>query len=121
MSYPPPPVISSPAPFTGNDKVWSILCHLSTFIGLPIILPLAVYLGMKNHSPFAAENAKSALNFHISLFIYSLFCAVLCLILIGYPMLIALWLASIVFAIIGAVKASEGQCYHYPLAIPLIR
>ncbi len=118
MSYPPPPAVYAP---TGNDKVWSILSHLSSFIGLPIILPLAVYLGMRGHSAFAADNAKAALNFHLSLFIYFFISAILCLILVGYLLLVGLFLANLVLSIVAAIKASEGQAYHYPLALPLIR
>ena len=31
----------------GNDKIWSILSHLSSLMGVGIILPLVVYLAMK--------------------------------------------------------------------------
>jgi len=35
--------------------------------------------------------------------------------------LIFIGLGGLVFAVIAAVKASEGQCYHYPLALRLVK
>jgi uncharacterized Tic20 family protein len=104
----------------GNDKIWSILCHLSTFLGVPFLLPLVVYLAMRNESEYVACNAKEALNFHISLLIYGLCCIPLVFIIIGIPMLILLGLFGLVMAIVAAVKASDGSCYRYPLTIRLI-
>ncbi len=119
MPYPPP--IISGAPPSGNEKLWSILSHLSWFMGFPILLPLAVWLAMRGDSEFAANNAKEALNFHITVFIYLLCCLPLVLILIGYPLLLLVGAASVVFAIIAAVKASEGRSYHYPLTLHLVK
>ena len=105
----------------GSDKIWSMLCHLSSFIGVPFLLPLVVYLAMRNESDYVACNAKEALNFHISLVIYALCCIPLVFILIGIPILILMAFAGLLFAIIAAVKASDGACYHYPLTLRLVK
>jgi uncharacterized Tic20 family protein len=107
-------------PPKGNDKIWSILSHLSAFLGVGILLPLVVWLAMRHESEYVAQNAREALNFHISLYIYSLCCVPLIFILIGIPLLIVLWLGSIVLAIIAAVRASNGECYRYPLILRLV-
>src|SRR5215475_8841698 len=93
----------------GNDKIWSMLSHLSALFGVGIILPLVVYLAMRNESDYATCNAREALNFHISIFIYVLCCIPLMLILIGVPIAIAVGLGSVILAIIAAVKASAGE------------
>jgi uncharacterized protein len=115
-----PPILAQP---TGNDKIWSILSHLSAFFTpfIGIVLPLVVYLAMRHESQYLAANAKEALNFHVSLFIYGLCCIPLVFIVIGIPMLILMWVASVILAIVAAVKASDGGCYHYPLTLPLVR
>jgi len=105
----------------GNEKIWSMLSHLSTFFGVGLILPLVVYLAVRNESEYVAGNAREALNFHISLLIYGLCCVPLIFILIGIPLLILLGLGSLVFAIIAAVKASDGRCYRYPLTLRLVK
>src|SRR6266404_8505105 len=108
-------------PAKGNEKIWSMLSHLSTFFGVGLILPLVVYLAMRNESEYVAGNAREALNFHISLLIYGICCVPLLFILIGIPLLILLGLGSLVFAIIAAVKASDGRCYRYPLTLRLVK
>ena len=55
--YSAPPVIAQPR---GNDKIWSMLSHLSSFIGLPFLLPLVVYLAMRDDSPYARANARES-------------------------------------------------------------
>jgi uncharacterized Tic20 family protein len=105
----------------GSDKIWSMLSHLSAFFGVGIILPLVVYLAMRKESEYVACNAREALNFHISVFIYILCCIPLAFVLIGIPLLFGLGIGSIVLAIIAAVKASDGGCYHYPLTLQLVK
>jgi uncharacterized Tic20 family protein len=105
---------------TGNDKIWSILSHLSCWFGVGIILPLVVYLAMKNESEYVRANAREALNFHLSLLIYCIGCIPLVFVLIGIPLLMVIALAAFVLAIVAAVKASDGGCYHYPLTLRLV-
>ncbi len=125
---PPPPFASTPPPATppvekprGSDKIWALVAHLSGFVGLPILLPAIVYLAMKDDSAYVADNAREALNFHISWIIYSLCAFALSFILIGMPILFLLWIAGLVLAVIAALKAADGGCYRYPLTIRLIK
>ena len=108
------------AAHSGNDKIWSMLCHLSALLGVGFVLPLVVYLAMRKESEFVAANAREALNFHISVLIYSLCCLPLVFILIGIPLLLVIGVGSLVLAIIATVKASNGVCYRYPLTIRLV-
>ncbi|MGC9452716.1 MAG: DUF4870 domain-containing protein [Oceanipulchritudo sp.] len=105
-----------------SDKLWNVLCHLSPFLGVGLILPLIVYLVTKSDTGSTIpEHAKETLNFHISLLIYGLIGGVLVLILIGFLILFAVAIGGVVLAIIGAVKASEGVVYRYPLTIRLVK
>jgi uncharacterized Tic20 family protein len=112
--------LPSSTPVRGHDKIWSILSHLSSFVGLPLLLPLVVYLAMKGESDYVATNAREALNFHLSLLIYGLCCLPLIFLVIGIPLLVLIGLASLVLAIVAAIKASDGHCYHYPLTLRLV-
>jgi uncharacterized protein len=111
----------APVPASGSDKIWSMLSHLSALLGVGFILPLVVYLAMRHESEYVACNAREALNFHISVLIYTLCLIPLTLILIGIPLLICVGLAALVLAIIAAVKASQGTCYRYPLTLRFVR
>ena len=106
---------------TGNDKIWAILSHLSALFGVGIILPLVVYLAMRDESDYVALNSKEALNFHISIYIYALCCIPLALILIGIPLLFIIAISALVLAILAAIRASEGRCYRYPFTLRLVK
>lgn len=119
----PPPVGSSPIRSTpsGGDKIWTILSHVSWYIGVPFLLPLVVYLAMRHESEYVAENAKEALNFHISVFLYGLCLVPLVWLLIGIPLLVVLGLSVIVLSIVAAVKSADGIVYRYPLTLRLVK
>lgn len=120
-TQPVPPVVPAPSGRpSSNDRLLAILCHLSGFIGVPLILPLVIYLVMKEDSIFVKDHAREALNFHLSLFFYTLLCVPLVMIVIGVPALVALGVFSAVVAILAAVKVSDGASYRYPLCIRLI-
>jgi uncharacterized Tic20 family protein len=114
------PLTGAPLAPKGSDKIWSMLSHLSALLGVGLVLPLVVYLAMRKESEYVATNAREALNFHISVLIYTLCCFPLVFILVGIPLLIVLGLGSLVLAIIAAIKASDGQCYRYPLTLRLV-
>ena len=114
-----PPIV--PPPVTKSDeKLWIVLSHLSVFLGVGILLPLIVYLVKKDESAAIAFHAKEALNFHISVCIYALVCLPLLIVIIGFPLLIGLGVATMVFAIVAAVQGAEGREYRYPLTIRFI-
>jgi uncharacterized protein len=110
----------APLAHRGSDKIWSMLSHLSALLGVGIVLPLVVYLAMRHESEYVAANAREALNFHISVLLYSLCCIPLVLIVIGIPLLLVIGVGSLVLAIIATVKASNGESYRYPLTLRLV-
>jgi hypothetical protein len=110
----------SPLPASSNDRLWSVLCHLSAFLGVPFLLPLVVYLVMKKDSDFVAGHSREALNFHLSLLIYVIVIIPLCLIGVGFILGGILVLVSLIFSIIAAIKASENLPYRYPLTIRFV-
>lgn len=114
------PLTYAPLAPKGSDTIWSMLSHLSALLGVGFVLPLVVYLAMSKESEYVATNAREALNFHISVLIYSLCCIPLVFILIGIPLLIVLGLGSLVLAIIATIKAADGLSYRYPLTLRLV-
>jgi uncharacterized Tic20 family protein len=120
----PPPVVEAQTQQSSSDRLWSVFCHLSYFVGfalLSFIFPLVVYLVMRFESAYATHHAREALNFHLSLLVYFIFCIPLCLILVGIPMMILVGLTGVVCSIVAAVKASKGVYYEYPFSIRFVR
>jgi|SRR6476469_2899673 len=119
-SPPATPVVSP------NARTWIVLCHASALLGLffhflgHIFGPLIVWLVKRGESTEIDAHGKESLNFQLSMLIYDAVAAILCLVLIGFPILILLWVLNTVFVIIASVKASEGQLYRYPFTIRFI-
>jgi uncharacterized Tic20 family protein len=118
---PPAAPVASP-----NTRTWIVLCHASALLGLffhflgHIFGPLIVWLVKRGESAEIDAHGKESLNFQLSMLIYDAVAAILCLVLIGFPILILLWVLNTVFVIIASVKASEGQLYRYPFTIRFI-
>ena len=108
------------SPVSGNDRLWSVLCHLSGFLGVPLLLPLVVYLVMKQDSDFVAAHSKEALNFHLSLLIYCLVIIPLCFIGVGFLIGGSLLIVYAILSIVAAIKTSENLLYRYPLTIRFV-
>ena len=118
------PQPSNPSSSTSSEvRTWSVLCHASALLGLffhffgHLLGPLIVWLIKRDLSPEADANGKESLNFQISMLIYDIVAGILCIVLIGIPILIALWILNTVFVIIASVKTSEGKFYRYPFTI----
>ena len=107
--------------------MWCVICHLSALAGffIPgaghILGPLIVWLVKRADSPEIDEHGKEALNFQISMLIYSLVAAVLCLVLIGFALLVVLHILNVVFVVVAAIRASDGRLYRYPLSLRLVK
>jgi uncharacterized Tic20 family protein len=120
----PPP---APTSSTSSEiKNWCVLCHASALLGLffhffgHILGPLIVWLVKRDTAPEIDAAGKESLNFQISMLIYDIIAAILCLVLIGIPILIALWILNTVFVVIASIRTNEGQVYRYPMTIRLI-
>ena len=85
-----------------------------------IIGPLVIWLLNRAEDPFVDACGKEALNFQISITIYAVIAGILVLAFVGIVLLPIIMILSIVYTIIAAIKASEGQSYRYPLTIRFI-
>ena len=120
------PFSDKPAGGSSDERMWGMLCHLSTFAGylVPfgnILGPLVVWLVKKDEYAFVDDQGKEALNFQISITIYSVVSGILILALIGIPLLIAVIIFSVVMTVIAAIKANGGEYYRYPLTIRFVK
>lgn len=109
-----------------QERTWAMLCHLAAFGGFVaplgnIFAPLVVWLVKKDAYPLVDDQGKESVNFQISISLYVLVSAIFSIVLIGLPFLIAALVFGIVGAIVGAVRANEGERYRYPLTIRFLR
>lgn len=122
--YVMPPVPEGP---NKDDKLWATFCHLAGFAGYffpfgNVIGPLVIWLIKKDESQYIDLNGKKALNFQISMTIYTLASLVL---ICGGPLIllaiIPLGIVSVIFPIIAAIKANNGEEVSYPISIEFIK
>lgn len=106
-------------PVRSEDTLLALAGHLSWVVGLPIAVPLVIYL-VKQGNPFVRLHAAEALNFHITTAIYAAIAFVLLLVLIGFVLLPVLGLFFLVCSVLAAVAAGQGRTYRYPLTLHLI-
>jgi uncharacterized Tic20 family protein len=111
---------------TQEGRMWAMFLHLSLLVGvmLPgigLIVPVALWQIKKGDLPELDPHGKAATNWLISALIYSAIGFVLIFVFIGIPILIALGVVSIVFPIIGGIKANNGEVWKYPLAISFFK
>ena len=108
-----------------DEQNWAMGAHLSSFVAawvaLGLLGPLVVLLVAGNRSAFVRRHAVEALNWNISALIYAAISTVLVFILVGVPMLVVLGVCYVVFTIMGAIAASRGQEFRYPLTIRFVK
>ena len=109
-----------------DERTWTMLCHFSAFAGLifpfgNFLAPLIIWLIKKEEMPFVEDQGKEVLNFQISMTIYLLISGILCIILIGIPIIIGLVIFSFIITIIAAISANDGKSYRYPINLRLIK
>jgi uncharacterized Tic20 family protein len=108
-------------PLTPSDeKLWSALIQLSG-IFVYVAGPLIGYLLLRQRGPFVREHSVSALNWQLSVVLYSFVGSLLLVAFVGGLILLAVAVLNIVFSIMAAIHAHRGQLYVYPLAIKFIR
>lgn len=120
---PPPPQnpYATIQPMSPSDeKLWSTLTHIGgIFFGF--LAPLITYLVFKDRGAFVRHHTGQALNFQLTLLIVTAAGTVLSWVLIGIPILIAVFVVNIIFPILAAVASNRGEWYRYPLAIPFLK
>lgn len=131
----PPPVGSQPsAPLTADqDKLWASLAH---FGGVLWILPsLLIYLILKDRGEKTRVESKEALNFQITFLIayigWSIVAAIITVILAAAGVYFVsgiltfigflIWVANVIFSILGGVRVQGGGSYRYPFSFRFIK
>lgn len=112
-----------------NEEYWGMpvntyctmihLSQLSSILipGLGLILPIVMWLMNKDKNEQIDRHGKVTANWLLSLVIYSIVCFILWIFVIGALAFFVLGIMNLVFAIIAAVKANNGELWIYPMSI----
>jgi uncharacterized Tic20 family protein len=98
---------------------WAMFIHFSILAGwvVPIaglVVPIILWQLKKDDLPGIVPHAHIVLNWIITSLVYGAICLVLMLVLIGVLGFIALGVITVIYAIIGGLKANEGEVWEYP-------
>jgi hypothetical protein len=110
-----------------QERLWSMLCHLSAlicFLGIPfgnLFGPWIIWLVKKNEMSLVDREGRKALNFQLSMTLYALIAFILCFVLVGFLLVIPLFLVELIITIIAGVKTNQGKDFEYPLSIKFIQ
>ena len=134
----PAPTGAESGAVSAEERQWAMFAHLSALIGGIVtagwagslgcfVGPLVIWMMKKDTMPFVDDQAKEALNFNISVAIVFFVLFVLTLVTLGIgalltvPLMILVGIAWLVFTIIAAMKANNGERYRYPLTLRLVK
>jgi len=110
--------------------MWCHLSALAGLVGVPfgnVLGPLLIWQIKKNEIPSVEVHGKAAVNFQLTVLIAALAAfavafvlSFFCLGWLLFPLVFAIYIAGIVFAVIAGIKANEGKEYRYPYSLNLI-
>ena len=109
-----------------EDRQLLVITHLSQLVTLitgfgSLILPLILWVTQKERVYQMDDHGKSIINFQLSLIIYAIVCVPLILLFgLGILGLIIIGIVAIIYPIINAIKANNGEEPSYPLSLNLI-
>ncbi len=136
---------------SASDRQWAAGAHAAALLAALLTSWLAgiagaaaaavVWMLVRDKSAFAAEHAKEAVNFNLSMLIYAAAAVLVGIVLVGATvltlglgllltlpagLLLLLVLAGIavtwlVCSVLAMIKAYDGQAYRYPITIRLLK
>jgi len=101
---------------TKNDETYATIMHLGGFF-VSFIVPLIMWLLKKDESQFIDFHGRQALNLQLSMLIYGIVSFILLFVLIGIILLPIVFILDVIFSIVAAIKAYNGEYYRIPVAI----
>ena len=121
LQYNPPAYLQTP-----EQRQMGLFLHLSQFANLiffplGIVLPIILWQTNKDKMPGLDAHGKMVTNWMISYTIYAIASIVLMFVLVGFLTMLAAITMGIVFPIIGAIKANNGELWEYPMTIKFLK
>lgn len=113
------PEQEAPVKVDNSQTMMALICHLGGIV-LSFIPSLVIYLA-KPDEPILRDHSRNALNFQLTVLMAWVAASILTMLGIGAVLMAIVWIANLVFCVIAAIKANQGEVYNYPVALPLIK
>lgn len=110
---------SAPNANDRETRQWAMFLHFSMLAGwiIPmagLIVPILIWQMKKDELPGIVPHAHVVLNWIVTSLVYAMICFVLLIVLIGALGFVVLGIVTVIFAIIGGIKANDGELWEYP-------
>lgn len=111
---------------TPDERQMGLFLHLSQLANIilfpiGVVLPIVLWQTQKEKMPALDAHGKMVTNFMISMTIYGFISFILMFVLIGFLLILGVFAIGVIFPIIGAMKANNGEFWEYPLTIKFIK
>lgn len=111
---------------THDERLWATFCHLGAFAMFfcpfgNILAPLIIWLVKRESSSYIDMHGREALNFQISMSIYTFIAGIFIIVVIGFILVPILVLINLILAVLAAISANKGQSYQYPATIRFVK
>lgn len=116
-----------------DDRSFAMFTHLSLLAHMvvpfvAVIIPILMWHNKKDSSPYVADHGREAVNFQLSLMLYSIILPTiaipvgLLLFLVGVAITVPLaaifpYVLGLIGMIHAAMAANRGEMYRYPMTI----
>ncbi|WP_169558514.1 DUF4870 domain-containing protein [Nesterenkonia alba] len=119
--HPQQPAGGQPTPPSpSEERGLALAIHLGGIL-TSFVVPLIIWLIYRERSAFLDDHGKAALNWHILLLGGYLLAVLTMFILIGLLIYFAVFVVAVVFGVMSAIAANNGQPHRYPVDIKLIK
>lgn len=111
-----------------SERTFAMMIHLSLLAHLvlsviAIIIPIIMWVTKKDESPFVDDHGREAINFQITLVIYSVLFALLAIPIgiltcgVGFVLAFVPYVLGLVGMIQASIASSKGEFYRYPMTM----
>ncbi len=108
--------------FSSDVANLTLVMHLGQLIPGPgWLVPLILWLIKKDESPAIDAHGKVILNWVMSEVIYLFAAGLLIIVGLGVFLMPVIILLGLIFPIIGALKAKDGELWPYPMSIEFLK
>ncbi len=108
---------------TDEERLMAMLAHVFALLGYSVafvgayIAPLVIYLVYKDKSRFVAFHALQSLFFQLALLVVGAICLLLALTIvlacIAIPLAAVVSVGALVYIIVAAIRAYNGELFEY--------
>lgn len=113
---------------TNDDRTYATFLHLAGPVSMLVVGPfcfagpLIMWLIKKDQSGYLDDHGREALNFTLSLIIYSIILTIATIVTLGLGsvLFLGLFVLGAIGAIRGSIAANRGEYYRNPMCLRLI-